>query len=112
MNPTVTVLIPSKNRPDRVQRLVDSIRRQIFTEPMEIVVIDDGSAPPLAFSDPTIRLIRNPVSLGACAARNRGFAAAQGEFIFMFDDDTELHDPTTFRRALALARAHPEFGKI
>jgi GT2 family glycosyltransferase len=112
MTPSVTALIPSKNRPDRVQRLVDSIRRQDFGEPVEIVVVDDGSMPPLEFADPTIRLIRNQQSLGACAARNRGFLAAEGEFIVMFDDDTELQDPTTLRRAVALARAHPDFGAI
>jgi hypothetical protein len=112
MIPSVTALIPSKNRPDRVRRLVDSIRRQDFDEPIEIVVVDDGSAPPLAFADPDIRLIRNETSRGACVARNRGFAAAAGEFIIMFDDDTELHDPTTFRRAVTMARARPDFGAI
>jgi GT2 family glycosyltransferase len=112
MIPSVTALIPSKNRPDRVQRLVDSIRRQNFTEPVEIIVVDDGSVPPLAFADTDIRLIRNETSQGACAARNRGFAAAAGEFIIMFDDDTELNDPTTFSRAVAMARAHQDFGAI
>jgi GT2 family glycosyltransferase len=112
MSPCVTVLIPSKNRPDCVQCLVNSIRQQHFSEPIEIIVVDDGSSPPLAISDPDVRLLRNPQSLGACAARNRGFAAANGEFILMFDDDTELHDPSMLQRTIALARSQPKFGAI
>jgi glycosyltransferase involved in cell wall biosynthesis len=112
MSPRVTVLIPSKNRPDCVQRLVKSIRQQDFSEPIEIIVVDDGSAPPLSIADPDVRLLRNPQSTGACAARNRGFAAATGEFILMFDDDTELHDPSLVKRAVTLARSQPKFGAI
>jgi GT2 family glycosyltransferase len=112
MNPVITALMPTKNRPDRVQRLIESIRRQEFFEGLEIIVVDDKSEPPVGIADPDVRLLRNSGHPGACAARNLGFQAARGEFIAMFDDDTELSDPTTLARAVALARANPDFGAI
>lgn len=112
MGPVLSVLIPSKNRPDRVERLVASVRGQDFDEPLEVIVVDDGSVPPLSFADPSIQLRRNETSLGACAARNRGFEMVSGEFILMLDDDTELADPTLVRRAVDLARSHPDFAAI
>jgi GT2 family glycosyltransferase len=112
MPPVLTVLIAARNRPDRIDRLIQSIRAQDFAEAIEILVIDDGSVPPLELADRDVQMLRNENNLGACAARNRGFAAARGEFIVMFDDDTELFDPGTLRRGIELAREHPDFAAI
>jgi GT2 family glycosyltransferase len=112
MQPVITALIPSKNRPDLVNRLVESIRAQKLIEALEIIVVDDGSTVPLELADPDVLLVRNEKSLGACAARNRGFAAARGEFIILFDDDTQLCDPMMLQGAVDLARRHPEVGAI
>jgi GT2 family glycosyltransferase len=111
-NISVSVVIASKNRPDRVDRLIRSIRQQDFDEPIEFIVVDDGSQPPIVLEEAGVNLVRNEPSQGKCVACNRGFALARGEFIANFDDDVEFHEPGTLRHAIELARQHPDFGAI
>lgn len=108
----VSIVVATKNRPDSLDRLVRSLRRQDY-QPFEIVVIDDGSEPPLerAGAD-IISSLRNEKSLGVSAARNLGISHARGEFIAIFDDDVEVADPTLLSRAVALAHKIPSCGAI
>jgi GT2 family glycosyltransferase len=110
MIPAVTALIPTHNRPDCVERLIQSIHAQEFHEAIEFIVVDDGSVPPIQIDN--VMLIRNQTRMGACITRNRGFAAARGEFILLLDDDTQFSDPTTLQRAVELARRHGDFGAV
>jgi glycosyltransferase involved in cell wall biosynthesis len=59
-------------------------------------VVDDASTDEtpvilnqLADSDPRIKILRNPESLGGGGARNAGIAASFGEWIAFLDDDDE-----------------------
>lgn len=55
---------------------------------LEIVIVDDGSAAPFAFSgDARVNLVRMPQNLGAAAARNAGVAAAQSGWLAFLDSD-------------------------
>jgi GT2 family glycosyltransferase len=109
--PLATIMIPTKNRADSLKRLLDSIDRQDYRN-LEILVIDDGSEPPLEPPGDPVRVLRNPTSRGQMAARNQGLAEARGEYVFHFDDDAELIEPDTLRRAIMMAEAHPECGAI
>jgi len=60
-----------------------------------VIVVDDGStdASPAFLAtlhDPRYRVFRNERSLGVSAARNRGAAAAAGDWITFLDDDDAL----------------------
>lgn len=112
LQPALSVLIASKNRGDSVDRALRSIRAQDFAEPIEIIVVDDGSTPAITPADRDVNLVRNDINRGACASRNQGIALARGEFIALFDDDIELADPAVLRRALELARRHPDVAAI
>lgn len=90
MNPKVSVVIPTYNRAEKVQKGIASVLAQTFTD-IEIVVVDDGS------SDDTegilkkvfgsrIRYFYQP-NQGVSAARNRGIAEACGEWIAFLDSD-------------------------
>lgn len=108
----VSVVIASKNRPDSLERAIRSLRRQ-DCQTFEIVVVDDGSTPPLATdlgSDVTV--LRNEHSRGMCAARNRGISVARGELVLMLDDDVEIMDATLISRATALASRFPACAAI
>lgn len=109
--PIVTIIIPTKNRPDSLQRLLRSIERQDYQN-LEIVVIDDGSEPPVAIPDSNIYLIRNNTSRGQMFARNQGLEYASGEFIIHFDDDTEITNIQAITRAVHLALKEPQAGAI
>jgi glycosyltransferase involved in cell wall biosynthesis len=90
MNPTVSVVIPTYNRADKVGKTIDSALAQTFTD-YEVIVVDDGS------SDETGRVLRNVYgdriryffqnNQGVSVARNKGIAEARGEWIAFLDSD-------------------------
>ena len=88
---TISVVIPTHNRPEALGHAVASVAAQT-RQADEIVIVDDGSTPPVdptRFADGqlTIVVVRNESPLGAAGARNAGVAAATGEFIAFLDDD-------------------------
>src|SRR5271166_1997625 len=89
----VSIVIATKNRPDSLERLVRSLQRQDYGS-CEIIVVDDGSEPPLKHCLAEVRSFRNSKSLGYIPTRNFGISRARGQFIAIFDDDVEVSDTT------------------
>ncbi len=88
---TVTVVIPTRDRPDLLALTLQSVLRQVALR-IDVNVVDDGDGPETvalveAFGDPRVRLIRNVEPRGVSGARNRGVAAARGEWVAFCDDD-------------------------
>ena len=106
----VSVVIAARNRPEHLKRLVLSLRAQSLA-PQEIIIVDDGSQPPLPILEETLAL-RNETGQGACQARNLGFRHATGKYVLIFDDDAELQDGTLVERAVILAERIPNLGVI
>jgi glycosyltransferase involved in cell wall biosynthesis len=94
MKPSVSVIIPCKDRPQHLMRALASVREQTVL-PGEVIVVDDGSEPPLMLDSGgavPVKLIRQRNS-GPSAARNRGIQEASGDWIALLDsDDTWLPD--------------------
>ena len=96
--PTVSVIIPTRNRPTWLGRALHAIARQSYRD-YEVLVIDDGSdgttleeyAPIWSKLDDRFILARSPYpgmpGTGPAAARNRGIQQARGEFVAFCDDD-------------------------
>ncbi|MGC4042588.1 MAG: glycosyltransferase [Armatimonas sp.] len=89
--PRVSVVIPTYNHAAFVLKTLDSVFAQTFTD-FEIIVVNDGSPDnteellkPLAEAG-KLTLITQP-NAGQGSARNRGIAAARGEFVALLDDD-------------------------
>ena len=103
--PLVSVVVPSYNRAALLQRTLRAILAQQITD-LEVVVVDDGStdetARTLAAADPRVAVIRHQQPAGVSAARNRGIAAARGEWIAFCDDD-DLWSPHKLIRQLEAA---------
>lgn len=80
--PTVSVVIPTRDRPELLARALASI-------PVghEVVVVDDGSTVPVVVDDPRARVVRRETSGGAAAARNAGIVASSGDWVGFCDDD-------------------------
>lgn len=81
----VTVVIPVKDRPDALARLVAELRG------MRVIVIDDGSADPVATKEIAARadadLLRHEESRGPAAARNAGLRAVRTQLVAFVDSD-------------------------
>ena len=91
--PTVTVVLPTYNRPEYLGRAIRSVLAQTFRD-FELIVVDDGSrtdtgAVLAAFDDPRIRFTRHARNRGNAAARNTGIGEARGRYLAFLDDDDE-----------------------
>ena len=90
-----SVVVPTRNRSERLLRLLDALDTQDLAEPFEVVVVDDGSKDDtlerLQVAAPSRRyslvVVPSAVTTGPGGARNRGWREAQGELIAFVDDD-------------------------
>ena len=92
--PRFSLIVPAYNRAGRIRRAVGSALVG-GRDDLEVVVVDDAStddtaAVVAAIDDPRVRLLRQPVNRGVCAARNLGIDAARGRWLVMLDSDFEL----------------------
>jgi glycosyltransferase involved in cell wall biosynthesis len=116
-NRLLSVIVPTRDRPEFLPDAVGSVLRQTFTD-LEVLVVDDGSGPEgaaaaarVAERDDRVRLLRLDASTGASAARNRALQQAQGELVGFLDDDDEWA-PDAAEVAVAHLRERPELGGV
>lgn len=90
--PLVSVVVPAYNVENYLRRCLDSLIAQTF-EPIEIIVVDDGSTDgtsaicdEYAVRDPRVRVIHRENG-GRSAARNSGMDVACGKYIGFVDGD-------------------------
>ncbi len=93
-SPMFSVIVPTHNRAGMVGSALRSVAAQTFRD-YEVIVVDDGSTDSTrqyleSVRDPRCRFIRNERCFGVSTARNRGIAAATGQWITFLDDDDEL----------------------
>jgi glycosyltransferase involved in cell wall biosynthesis len=86
----VSVIIPTFNRADRIEKAVSSVLKQTY-ENYEIIVVNDGSTDTtedalLPFED-KIRYISFSENRGVSAARNAGIRHSRGSLIAFLDSD-------------------------
>jgi glycosyltransferase involved in cell wall biosynthesis len=96
--PEVTVVIPAHNRTAALRNCLASLARQTLArDAFEVIVVDDGSTPPIAadiaeFVDGEhTKLLRHEHAQGAGQARNSGAASARGELLVFLDADCLCH---------------------
>jgi GT2 family glycosyltransferase len=86
-----SVVIPTRNRPQGLQRCLEALRGQRTDRAFEVVVVDDGSEPPVEaeeFGWDALGVVRAG-GHGPARARNAGLALARGPLVLFTDDDTE-----------------------
>ncbi len=104
----VSVVIPTRGRPDVVTRAVAGASAQTHPS-LEIIVVVDGPDTATeealrSIDEPRLHPIALPASVGAAEARNVGVRAAIGEWIAFLDDDDEWL-PAKLERQLATIAA-------
>ncbi|MFN6530032.1 glycosyltransferase family 2 protein [Nostoc sp. ChiSLP03a] len=106
MNPKVSVIIPAYNTETYIGKAIESALKQTLTD-IEVIIVDDGSSDKTvevakSFTDRRLKVIVNQQNVGAAAARNRAFRAAQGEWIAVLDSD-DWYAPKRLENLVSLA---------
>ena len=113
-NTAVSIVIPVKDQIQYLQELLKSIHQHAPADiPYEVIVVDDGSQPPLqndALPLPC-RVIRIETSGGPAAARNCGAQAACGTILFFMDADVK-YAPGVIEKVCATLEEHPDAAAL
>jgi len=106
---TGAVVIATRDRPDDLLRCLRALHAQTRA-PLEIVVVDDGSEPPVDApalrGNVPVRVLRTD-GVGPASARNVGMRATLADVVIFTDDDT-IAAPRWVQAALLRLREHPE----
>ena len=109
LNPTASIVIPTRARPDYLEVALASIAPQAVAAGVELLVVEDDRP------SPTIRALAERFGAGYLshtrpeglnAARNTGVANSHGELLVFVDDDVEVR-PGWLQALLRAAREHP-----
>ncbi|MFI2744579.1 glycosyltransferase [Zhouia sp. PK063] len=93
----VSVYITTRNRPNLLERALNSVLNQTYRH-IEIIIVDDCSDKDLSYlidkyngtNNIEIFLLRNDTPKGACHSRNRAITIAKGKYLTGLDDDDEF----------------------
>lgn len=112
-HPLVSVIMPAYNARPFIEDSIRSILNQDYPN-MELVVVDDGSkdgTPEAAEQFGSRVKVLRQNNAGPAAARNRGIAAAQGEFIAFLDAD-DVWLPGKVLMQVQYLQGHPDVGVV
>jgi glycosyltransferase involved in cell wall biosynthesis len=107
--PLISVVIPAFNSERHLAEAIHSVISQNYS-PVEIIVIDDGSADRTrevaATFGSAVRYVHQP-NEGIGSARNRGMQEAGGSVLAFLDSD-DVWTPNKLERRLRLLQSRPE----
>lgn len=94
--PLVSVIMPTRGRPELVRESIASVIAQIYPGSIECLVVHDQEPPDpdlasLGAEQRMVVVTTNKHSPGLAGARNTGLALAAGEYIATCDDDDTWH---------------------
>lgn len=107
--PLLSLVVPCRDRPEALNELLDALDAQQGAPPFELIIVDDGSMPPIGGLRETVyplRVVRQ-IPLGISAARNNGVRQATGEILLFVDSDC-APEPDALAKLAETAAAHPE----
>jgi dolichol-phosphate mannosyltransferase len=100
----ISIVVPAYNEEEVIGKFLDACVRDVkLDEPLEIVIVNDGSADATqkivreyAQRYPFIRLVDHQVNRGLGKALETGFAAANGDIVVTMDSDL-THPPAMIK---------------
>jgi glycosyltransferase involved in cell wall biosynthesis len=110
--PLVSVIVPTRGRPDLVRAAISSIAGQTYPGPLECLIVHDQELPDpelarLGTADHQVRVLANHRTPGLAGARNSGLSQARGAFIATCDDDDVWH-PAKLQAQISRLRDQPD----
>jgi glycosyltransferase involved in cell wall biosynthesis len=105
--PSVTAVIPTRNRPQLLVRAVNAALTQDYAGPLAVVIVvdqrDDATEVP-DFADRRVRIIDNVRTPGLSGARNTGIIRADTDLVAFCDDDDVWAPAKLSSQIAAMAR--------
>ncbi len=109
--PSVSVVIPTRGRPELLQLAVESVLGQRYAGDVECIVVYDRSKPDIESHslgpNRRVTVITNTRTPGAAGARNSAVVSAKGDLIAFCDDD-DVWLPTKLDVQTAALLAAPD----
>lgn len=95
MNTFISIVVPVYNRPEEIRELLESLERQDFNDPYEVVIVEDGSS---ESSEDIVRRFQDKLQIsyyykensGPGDSRNFGMQKAKGNYYIILDSDCIL----------------------
>lgn len=114
-SPKVSVLMSVYNNAPYLEKAVQSILNQTFSD-FELIIVDDGSTDESATiiqnqSDSRIRFLQNEDNNGLAKSLNRGLDIAKGDYIARMDGD-DISLPHRLETQVKFLDQHPEIGVL
>jgi hypothetical protein len=108
--PLVSVVLPTRGRPDLLRRALGGIVAQTYPGPIECVVVHDQEPPDPTLSDlgtsnRQIVVTTNDRTPGLAGARNAGRSRTTGDYVASCDDDDRWH-PSKLAAQMRWLQAH------
>ena len=98
INTVVSVIIPTKNRPELLRRALRSVLMQTYTD-FEVIIVDDSDnnlsrnkIPDSLLSDPRVKYEKVQGLNAKVKSCNYGILRARGDYLAFLDDDDEWYD--------------------
>lgn len=109
-----SIIIPNWNGKKFLPTCLDALARQTYPA-LEIIIVDnastDGSQAFISEHYPQVKLIQLPENRGFTGACNAGIQAAQGAYISLLNNDTEVDSKWAAAVVDAFER-HPQAGMV
>ena len=116
--PTVSVVIPSRDRLDLIARVCCGVLDETAYAPVELIIVDNGStdADVLAHyetlrRDPRVRIQIDPQPFNFAAMVNAGVAQATGAIVVLLNNDVAVLEPG-WLEAMVRQACRPDVGAV
>lgn len=102
---SISIIIPTLNRIEKLKKLVDSITNVDWTD-AELIIVDDSAVNSKdvisVYGNQNIIYIHRGQKLGVSSARNEGAEIAKGKYLIFLDDDDAVSESwfTDFRNTV------------
>lgn len=112
----ISTIIPMYNSSDTIVSAIESVLNQTYSEPLEIIVVNDGSTDgceeivqKIIDNNKTNRIIKliNKENGGVSTARNCGIKEATGEWIALLDSD-DVWLPEKLEKQIEVIEKNPQ----
>jgi GT2 family glycosyltransferase len=114
-SPFVSIVTLTWNTTSITCDFLRSINAQCNYPNLEVIVVDNGSKedPTEAFMSirPDVKVIRNGRNLGFTGGNNIGISAAEGDFLFIVNNDTEF-TPGLIEGLVDVFQKYPDAGMV